>query len=54
MVAVTIAIDPESLTALACQDLQRDELGAAETKCLQALDADRQHAGAWTVLGMIL
>ncbi len=54
MVAVTIAIDPESLTALARQDLQRDDLGAAEAKCLQALDADRQHAGAWTMLGMIL
>ncbi|MGC1386531.1 MAG: sulfotransferase [Steroidobacteraceae bacterium] len=47
-------IDPESLIQLACADLHRDEIGAAQAKCLQALDADPHHAGAWTVLGMVL
>lgn len=54
MAAVKFAPDPEALTKLAYQDLQRDELDAAEANCLRALDADRQHAGAWTVLGMLL
>src|ERR1700678_2747855 len=47
-------VDPETLVRLACQDLEKSEYAAAEAKVLRALDADREHAGAWTVLGMVL
>ena len=46
--------DPNTLAALAARDLQANQIAAAETKCLRALSADRQHRGALNVLGMVL
>jgi tetratricopeptide (TPR) repeat protein len=51
---LSTAANPESLLQLALQDLQNNDLAAAEAKCVRALDADREHSGAWTVLGMVL
>lgn len=48
------AHDTETLIRLACQDLESNELDAAEAKAARALEADREHPGAWTVLGMVL
>jgi tetratricopeptide (TPR) repeat protein len=48
------ATDPEALVRLAYQDLEHNKLAAAEANCLRALDADRDHSGAWTALGMVL
>src|ERR1022692_1276942 len=48
------ATDLDTLTRLAGEDLQRDDVAAAEAKCLRALDIDREHEGSWTVLGMVL
>jgi tetratricopeptide (TPR) repeat protein len=46
--------NPELLVRLAGQDLEKEDLAAAEAKCLRALDIDREYAGGWIVLGMIL
>jgi len=46
--------DVDSLAHLAALDLQKDDIAAAEAKCLRALAIDREHAGSWTVLGMVL
>ncbi len=48
------ATDPDALVRLACRDLENNDLAAAEANCLRALDADRDHSGAWTALGMVL
>jgi tetratricopeptide (TPR) repeat protein len=48
------ATDPDALIRLACRDLENNDLAAAEANCLRALDADRDHSGAWTALGMVL
>ncbi len=48
------AADPEILVRLACQDLEKNDHAAAESKALSALEANREHAGAWTVLGIVL
>jgi tetratricopeptide (TPR) repeat protein len=46
--------DPDTLAQLALQDMQNNEADAAQAKCLQALNANRQHPLALTVLGLIL
>jgi tetratricopeptide (TPR) repeat protein len=46
--------DPESLLQLAQQDLARNQLTAAQQKCLQVLAAHHHHPGALEVLGMVL
>jgi tetratricopeptide (TPR) repeat protein len=51
---MAIAADPETLVRLACQDLEKNDLAAGEAKALRALEANREHAGAWTVIGMVL
>ena len=51
---MSTAPDPDTLAQLALQDLQNNQLAAAEAKCLRALSADRQHPGALTLLGLIL
>ena len=48
------ANDVDTLAHLAAEDLQKDDVAAAEAKCLRALGIDREHAGSWTVLGMVL
>src|SRR5579862_4826314 len=48
------ANDVDALARLAAEDLQKDDVAAAEAKCLRALGIDREHAGSWTVLGMVL
>jgi len=46
--------DPELLLQLAQQDLARDQLAAAQQKCLQVLGAHHHHPGALEVLGTVL
>jgi tetratricopeptide (TPR) repeat protein len=46
--------DPDTLAQLALQDMQNNQVDAAESKVLQALNADRRHPAALTVLGLIL
>jgi Tfp pilus assembly protein PilF len=48
------AADLETMVQLAAQDLQRNDLTAAKAKVLSVLDADREHSGAWSVLGLVL
>jgi Tfp pilus assembly protein PilF len=48
------AADLDTMVQLATQDLQKNELAAAKAKALSVLDADREHAGAWSVLGLAL
>jgi tetratricopeptide (TPR) repeat protein len=48
------ATDLDSLARLAQEDLQRDNVAAAEAKCLRALGIDREHEDSLTVLGMVL
>ena len=38
----------------AAEDLQKDNVAAAEAKCLRALGIDREHENSLTVLGMVL
>jgi Tfp pilus assembly protein PilF len=51
---MNFAADPDTLVALAAQDVQKRELAAAEAKVLGVLERDREHTDAWTVLGMLL
>jgi tetratricopeptide (TPR) repeat protein len=46
--------DADQLTDLALQDLERNQLAAAEAKCLRVLSVHSQHGGALTALGRIL
>ena len=46
--------DPELLLQLAQQDLARNQLAAAQQKCLQVLGAHHHHPGALEVLGTVL
>jgi len=46
--------DPELLLQLAQQDLARNQLAAAQEKCLQVLGAHHHHPGALEVLGTVL
>jgi tetratricopeptide (TPR) repeat protein len=46
--------DPDTLAELAARDLHENRIAAAESKCLRALSADRQHRSALNVLGMVL
>lgn len=48
------ASNPDTLAQLAHQDLQNNQLAAAEAKCLRALNSHHQHRGALNVLGMVL
>jgi tetratricopeptide (TPR) repeat protein len=48
------AADVDALVRLALEDLQGDNLAAAEAKCLRALGIDREHEDSLTVLGMVL
>jgi tetratricopeptide (TPR) repeat protein len=48
------AADLDALARLAQEDLQNDNLAAAEAKCLRALGIDREHEDSLTVLGMVL
>jgi Tfp pilus assembly protein PilF len=51
---MNFAADLETMVQLAAQDLQKNDLPAAKAKVLSVLDADRDHAGAWSVLGLVL
>ena len=51
---MSTAPDLDTLADLALQDMQNNQLAAAEAKCLRVLNADRQHVGALTVLGLLL
>jgi Tfp pilus assembly protein PilF len=51
---MNFAADPDTLVALAEQDLQKREFAAAEAKILGVLERDREHTDAWTVLGVLL
>ncbi|HSY08454.1 MAG TPA: sulfotransferase [Steroidobacteraceae bacterium] len=51
---MSTAPDPDTLAELALQDMHNNQLAAAEDKCLRVLNANRQHVGALTVLGLIL
>ena len=51
---MSAAYDPDTLAELAARDLQNRRIAEAESKCLRALSADRQHRGALNVLGMVL
>jgi tetratricopeptide (TPR) repeat protein len=44
----------DELARLASEDLQKDDVAAAEAKCLRALSMDREHENSLTVLGMVL
>ena len=46
--------DPELLLQLAQQDLARNQLAAAQQKCLQVLEAHHHHPGALEILGTVL
>ncbi|MBV8973964.1 MAG: sulfotransferase, partial [Sinobacteraceae bacterium] len=46
--------NPEVLLQLAQQDLARNQLAAAQEKCLQVLGAHQHHPGALEVLGTVL
>ena len=46
--------DPEVLLQLAQQDLARNQLAAAQQKCLQVLGAHHHHPGALELLGTVL
>ena len=46
--------DLDTLALLASEDLQKDNVAAAEAKCLRALGVDREHEDSLTVLGMVL
>ena len=46
--------DLDTLARLAWEDLQKDNVAAAEAKCLRALGVDREHADSLSVLGMVL
>jgi tetratricopeptide (TPR) repeat protein len=48
------AADLDTLVRLAEEDLQQDNVAAAEAKCLRALGIDREHEDSLTVLGMVL
>jgi tetratricopeptide (TPR) repeat protein len=48
------AADLDILARLAEEDLQKDNVAAAEVKCLRALGIDREHENSLTVLGMVL
>ena len=48
------ATDLDALSRLAWDDLQKDNVAAAEAKCLRALGIDREHENSLTVLGMVL
>jgi tetratricopeptide (TPR) repeat protein len=48
------AADLDTLVRLAEQDLQKDNVAAAEAKCLRALGIDREHEDSLTVFGMVL
>jgi tetratricopeptide (TPR) repeat protein len=48
------AADLDTLARLAEEDLQKDNVAAAEAKCLRALAIDREHEDSLTVLGMVL
>jgi tetratricopeptide (TPR) repeat protein len=48
------AADLDTLARLAEEDLQKDNVAAAEAKCLRALGIDREHEDSLTVLGMVL
>src|SRR5579862_5279973 len=48
------ANDVDALARLAGEDLQRDDVAAAEAKCLRALGIDREHEDSLIILGMIL
>lgn len=49
-----LAADAATLVRLAAQDLEKHDLAAAEAKVLAVLEADREHADAWTLLGLVL
>ena len=46
--------DLDTLALLAWEDLQKDNVAAAEAKCLRALGVDREHEDSLSVLGMVL
>jgi tetratricopeptide (TPR) repeat protein len=48
------ATDLDALSRLAWDDLQKDNVVAAEAKCLRALGIDREHENSLAVLGMVL
>jgi tetratricopeptide (TPR) repeat protein len=48
------SFDPEALLERARQDLDSDQLAAAQAKCLQVLTAYDHHPGALAVLGRVL
>ena len=48
------ATDLDALSRLARDDLQKDNVVAAEAKCLRALGIDREHENSLAVLGMVL
>jgi tetratricopeptide (TPR) repeat protein len=48
------ATQVDSLVRQAVEDLEDDKIASAEDKSLRALELDREHEGAWTVLGMVL
>ena len=52
--APTGAFDPDALAAAAFSDIERNQLAAAEHKCLRVLAVYEQHGGALTALGMLL
>jgi len=54
LMRVRTAPDPDTLAQLALQDIQNNQVAAAETKCLRALNTNRQHPGALSALGLIL
>ncbi len=48
------ATDLDALARLAWDDLQKDNVVAAEANCLRALGIDREHENSLSVLGMVL
>jgi tetratricopeptide (TPR) repeat protein len=48
------ATDLDALSRLAWDDLQKDNIAAAEAKCLRALGIDPEHQSNLAVLGMVL
>jgi tetratricopeptide (TPR) repeat protein len=48
------ATDLDTLARLALDDLQKDNVAAAEANCLRALGIDREHESSLVVLGMVL
>jgi tetratricopeptide (TPR) repeat protein len=48
------ATDLDALARLAWDDLQKDNVVAAEANCLRALGIDREHENSLAVLGMVL